>query len=446
VACADAFTDLLGVPAGPLPPFAIPPDHVGALDGNGFRGISGYAYPGIGLIEANLPTLPPDVGDTLDAMDVDGPIMPLGGVFFSLDAGFPDPLLGIPNSGSAVAHGFVGGDVLVAGPGIPGGGPNLYASANQLGLDLVPFAPPDSDDLDALMVWENGISGFQPAPEPYFWIHGQSDMLIFSVRRGSAVIGQPDSLLGVPIEEGDVLIPPIPGGPSPYPAMLIAAENLGMVTLRSFPVTYADDLNALDVTTFPVLDCNANGIEDALDIVSGFDPDCNFNGVPDSCDLFSGRSSDINGNTVPDECEFSNVGTYCAAKQNSVGCYPLIGAVGTPSVSFTSPFWISSVTTLARKNGIFFYGYAPNSAPFKGGTMCVGGPKKRTPVQTAAGAMPPPNNCTGWFTYDMNARIQSGIDPALVVGTTVYGQFWSRDPTSSFTVNLSDAIKFTIAP
>ncbi len=445
-ACADAFTDLAGVPPGPLPPLGIAPASGGALDGNGFRGITGFAYPGLGLIEANLATLPPNIGDTLDAFDIDGPIMPLGEVYFSLDAAFVDPLLGIPNSGSAVAHGFVGGDVLVSGPAVPLGGPLVYATANQLGLDLVPQAGPDSDDLDALMVLENGLAGFQVPVEAYGWLTGQVDMVVFSVRRGSKVIGQLDSLLGVPIEEGDILIPPIPAGLSIYPGMLIAAENLGMVAARTSTVNHADDLNALDVTAFPVLDCNLNGVEDVVDIFTGFDPDCNRNGVPDSCDLASGRSCDLNGNLVPDECDFSAIATYCAAKTNSVGCVPLIGAFGTPSVTCTSPFDVSCVTSLTNKNGILFYGYGPQATPFYGGTMCVASPRRRTPVQTSAGVMPPPQNCTGWFTYDMNARIQSGIDPLLLVGVTVHAQYWSRDPASPFTVNLSDAIRFTIAP
>ena len=40
-------------------------------------------------------------------------------------------------------------------------------------------------------------------------------MLVFSVRRGSAVIGLPDSIFGLPIEE-DLLVPPIPVA-SPFP-------------------------------------------------------------------------------------------------------------------------------------------------------------------------------------------------------------------------------------
>jgi hypothetical protein len=35
-------------------------------------------------------------------------------------------------------------------------------------------------------------------------------------------------------------------------------------------------------------DCNANGIDDAADIASGFSTDCNGNGIPDSCEVAAG--------------------------------------------------------------------------------------------------------------------------------------------------------------
>ena len=49
-------------------------------------------------------------------------------------------------------------------------------------------------------------------------------------------------------------------------------------------------------------------------------------------------------------------------------------------------------------------------------------------------------------SLDMNARIQLGIDIALVPGVDVYGQFWMRDPTAPFTTGLTDAIQFPICP
>ena len=50
-------------------------------------------------------------------------------------------------------------------------------------------------------------------------------------------------------------------------------------------------------------DCNANGIDDPLDITSGAATDCNSNGRPDSCDLAFGLSQDSDGDGLLNECE-----------------------------------------------------------------------------------------------------------------------------------------------
>ena len=137
------------------------------------------------------------------------------------------------------------------------------------------------------------------------------------------------------------------------------------------------------------------------------------------------------------------VSTYCTSKVNSQGCLPAIGWVGSaPSASAGSGFDVIATNTLDNKNGLFFYGYAPKASQFQGGWLCVQAPIKRTGVQSSGGTSP----CGGQFTYDFNAHIASGIDPNLMAGTTVYGQYWSRDPQSSFNTNRTDAIQMTICP
>jgi len=113
----------------------------------------------------------------------------------------------------------------------------LYAPAAVLGLD---FAGPDTDDLDALILLEDGdgvLTGLE--------------VVLYSVRRGSAVIGAFDSLLGLPIEEGDVLTLPTAAGA--FPAIFIPAEALGLGTLRSGSTafTFGDELDALDLQGVP---------------------------------------------------------------------------------------------------------------------------------------------------------------------------------------------------
>jgi hypothetical protein len=149
-------------------------------------------------------------------------------------------------------------------------------------------------------------------------------------------------------------------------------------------------------------------------------------------------------------CEYYNSGdgpfTYCTPKTNSQGCLPYVDFEGYASVSDAEPFWISCNDVLNNKVGRMFYGISgPHSAPFKGGTKCVLSPVKRMPIQNAGGD-PPPDNCSGTYLYDFNDRIQTFGDPWLIVGNTVNAQFWMRDPTSSFTIGLSDGIQFGICP
>lgn len=247
-AAGDIYASTLA--PGPMAPFA--GVNVGLFDGNG--GFTPFAAPGLNLREPTPPTVGQiDAGDNLDAWDLDQSPPPgifgtvwLNPVYFSLDSKFQDPLEApLPYlTGTAQAHGFLGGDVLVTT--IPGGPAALFASSFALGLNQ---SGGDDDDLDALVLAENGDGVYTPPTAPYSWVGGVTDMLLFSVRRGSAVIGQTDSLLGLPIEEGDILMPATtPGG---FPGIFVPAEALGLLTKRTngtnLPFGYADELDALDV-------------------------------------------------------------------------------------------------------------------------------------------------------------------------------------------------------
>ncbi len=234
-ASADIYTDV-GLPLGPLPPLGIG-GNTGFLDGDG---MFPFGAPGYGLIEPNPPTpgVFPDPGDNLDAVDIDTTVGDLGGpVYFSLDSFLLDPIEGAgANTGTAMANGFVGGDVLVSFGGVPA----LYAPAPALGLDLMGII--DADDLDALALNDNGDGIYTPG----------LDTIFFSVRRGSLVIGMVDSIWGVPIEEGDILVPPVAGGLSPFPGIWVPGEALGLATMRVIGAGQrGDELNALDIVPEP---------------------------------------------------------------------------------------------------------------------------------------------------------------------------------------------------
>lgn len=135
---------------------------------------------------------------------------------------------------------------------------------------------------------------------------------------------------------------------------------------------------------------------------------------------------------------------YCTAKVNTQGCTPQIGSTGAPSASLAAPFTITAANVLNQRFGVLVYGFQSAFTPFQGGTLCLVGPR-RTATQFSNGTTGP-SNCTGTFTYDFNARIQSGVDAQLFVGQTVSAQYYYRDPAASFGAGLTDALRFTICP
>ena len=139
-----------------------------------------------------------------------------------------------------------------------------------------------------------------------------------------------------------------------------------------------------------------------------------------------------------------NVQTYCAGKVNSALCMPAIDFAGIPSLTSGAAFDITATNILRSKTGLLFYGYATNNVLFQGGTLCVQGPLRRTAVQESGGDSS--NECSGTYTFDMNARIRSGIDPQLTTGQFVAAQYYYRDPGDSFTTGLTNAVSFIICP
>lgn len=137
--------------------------------------------------------------------------------------------------------------------------------------------------------------------------------------------------------------------------------------------------------------------------------------------------------------------SYCTAKTNSLGCVPAIGSSGSASASSGAPFLITASNVLNNRSGLMFYGLAAGTTPFQGGTLCVTPPTVRTAVQVSGGS-PTGDDCSGAYSYDMNARIQSGVDANLVQGTVVYCEYWSRDPASASTTGLTNGLCFTVCP
>lgn len=145
--------------------------------------------------------------------------------------------------------------------------------------------------------------------------------------------------------------------------------------------------------------------------------------------------------------------SYCTAKQNSLGCWPAMGATGTSSASATSGFSLTAGPLLDNAIGLLLYSLDGQAAtPFGGGYLCLASPLHRTPAVSTGGG-PPPTDCSGSLSLDLNAFAAglAGGDPAAELsqpGQTVTAQVWSRDtgfaPPNN--VSLTNGIEYVVGP
>ncbi len=137
--------------------------------------------------------------------------------------------------------------------------------------------------------------------------------------------------------------------------------------------------------------------------------------------------------------------TYCTAKTNSLGCMPSIGSSGLPSQSGPDNFYVTAGNVLNNKNGMMLWSLSEGSNPFFGGTLCVAPTIFRTPAQSSGGN-PNGNDCSGTYSYHFTQLYM--LQHLLAGNTTVYAQFWSRDPgfAPPYSVGLTNGISFTICP
>jgi hypothetical protein len=436
-ACADVFVDT-DLPSGPIPPTFTPRNSAGSIDGNGLVSANGFRYFGLGLEEPRPTNTPfPHPGDNLDALEIGTDIAAQGFAYVSLDSAFFDRLEGVFNTGSAAANGFRGGDVLRTSPGA---GLTLYAPATALGLDQL---APDQDDLDALILADNGDGLFVPSLTPYDWLAGATDMLIFSVRRGSAIVNQPDSIFGAPIQPGDLLVPPVAGG-NGRPGIFIAAEALGLRTFRGVAGAHGDDVDALDVTDKPCFDCNENGVEDAVDIANGTSLDSNSNGIPDECE-----------DGVLELCPCPNGSSgSCTNSSSSGGCANSTGLGGLllsnilsgGSVSVTNDDLVLTASQLPLGvSGLYFTGAASKPpTPFYAGLRCIQSPTLRYGLQNSG------TGGTMTLGPGIVALAQARFGPSgwIDPGESWYYQVWYRDnggPCGQ-TSNTSNSIRIAFTP
>lgn len=164
-----------------------------------------------------------------------------------------------------------------------------------------------------------------------------------------------------------------------------------------FVVGVLEDQGSVQLRTYPLDDCNGNGMDDICDIANGVDGDADNDGIPNRCD-----------------CE---VFEYCKALPNSTGSSARLGSDGIPSVS-DNAFKLVADNQPAGVPGLFFYGATEVQIPFGDGFRCVGGTVTRMQPPMAADA-----DGVSIRTIDFTSA------PTMFVpGDTRKFQLWFRDP------------------
>ena len=138
--------------------------------------------------------------------------------------------------------------------------------------------------------------------------------------------------------------------------------------------------------------------------------------------------------------------SYCTAKVNSLGCLPAITTGGEPHVGGAfDNFFLSAHNVRSNQVGLLLWANGSGSVPFFGGTLCLGGTIRRTPGQNSGGPAGPAD-CTGSYSFHFSQAYMAS--KSITAGTTLHGQFWSRDQgfPAPNNVGLTEAIRFTTAP
>lgn len=142
--------------------------------------------------------------------------------------------------------------------------------------------------------------------------------------------------------------------------------------------------------------------------------------------------------------------TYCTAGTSTNGCVPSISATGIPSLAASSGFTINVTNVEGQRSGLVFYGISgASSAVWGSGStsfLCVKAPTQRMTNQSSGGTN---GLCDGLLSQDWRAWTfarPAALGQPFAAGNVVHAQAWYRDPSAVKTTNLSNGLKFTVAP
>jgi hypothetical protein len=137
----------------------------------------------------------------------------------------------------------------------------------------------------------------------------------------------------------------------------------------------------------------------------------------------------------------------CAGGTTTHGCVAQIAASGFPSASNAGGFVLRATSVEGQRLGLVFYGASGGAAiPWGASTLCVAGPRQRTPAANSGGT---DGACDGslaldWLDY--LATHPGSLAAPATAGTVIDAQTWFRDPPAPKTTNLSGALRFTLCP
>jgi hypothetical protein len=133
----------------------------------------------------------------------------------------------------------------------------------------------------------------------------------------------------------------------------------------------------------------------------------------------------------------------CQGKVNSLGCLPYVGHNGAPPSLSGGLFEVHGHNVSESTYGLLTWSLQPTSVPFQGGTLCVGAPQRRTPVQSS-GSFEAGAECPGRFAFRWTSAYLASW--GLTAGTDVYCQFWGRDAGDPWNSTMTDLLAFRLVP
>src|SRR5690606_14865307 len=103
-----------------------------------------------------------------------------------------------------------------------------------------------------------------------------------------------------------------------------------------------------------------------------------------------------------------------------------------------------------NRQGLVFYGASgPHAAPWYPGNasvLCVRQPLQRTPPRNSGGAT---GSCGGVIAIDWNEFVAThpgALAAPPLPGQRLHAQVWYRDPGAAGSMNLTNALEFTVQP